>query len=523
MEGKVKRLVAFIVTVTLVITGYSTVFAAEKNSAYTKTANLYSLMDAGTYDIFTNYVDGYSMYVDKGMTVDMSYSGVCAVLENNVRRIEVYKQSVAGGSAAGYINYSNKFLNNTVSHVTDYNGTQTIAGREVKLAAWHRAELARVKNDKNYYISIEIPTGSYVYTIFVKSSTPIDSSGGYVHLANNFNTFDGTKNAYTRTSKAVDLDERGWNEETKDFYVKYFTGSSELTWGIFEPETTMFDYNQLNYYEDYFNYKFPILLNYSEFENTYKHPNLAERLKTAYEHGSALELTLQTTENSGNMVYDILNGTYDEFLYDYAKVISDFDHPVLFRLFNEMNGDWCPYSGYNTSKDTLIYKEVYKYVYGIFEEQGANKNTIWIWNPNAESFPNFKWNHSLMYYPGDDYVDIVGMTAYNTGNYYKNETWQEFYQLYNTMYYNYCAWFNQPFMITEFSSASAGGDKAQWIKNMFETIENYKRIKVAVWWDGCDWDAYGNVSRSYFLDETDAVLKAFKKGITKPWSFDSYA
>ena len=210
-------------------------------------------------------------------------------------------------------------------------------------------------------------------------------------------------------------------------------------------------------------------------------------------------------------------------MYDYAKVIAEHGHPVMFRLFNEMNGDWCPYSSYNTSKDTMVFKEAYQYVYNIFAETGANANTIWVWNPNSVSFPNFDWNHPLMYYPGDDYVDVVGMTAYNTGNYYPGETWREFDALYRGMYYNYCSWFKQPFMITEFASATAGGNKARWIENMFSSIDEFERIKVAIWWDGCDWDAHGNIARSYFLDETPDVMQAFKKGLAGLWHLDVYA
>ena len=40
-----------------------------------------------------------------------------------------------------------------------------------------------------------------------------------------------------------------------------------------------------------------------------------------------------------------------------------------------------------------------------------------------------------MYYPGDEYVDIVGLTAYNTGNYYPGENWSTFDELY-LEYYN---------------------------------------------------------------------------------------
>lgn len=491
------------------------VFAAESPGG------TYALSSAGEYlDTFVNYVDGYQLQVDAGMSVDMSYGGVGAVLESSTKRIEIYKQDISATSTAGYINYSNKFLSNTYDHVTTYNNWVEINDRDVKVTEWYRGKLAKVPNDKNYYICLEIPQGSSVYTVFVKSSVPIES---YRYLAEHFSVFAPTAAPYMRSSAAVDLETRGWNDETLAFYLRYFGADSELTWGIFEPDTANFSYNQIDYYRNYFDYDFPIWLNYSEVENTYKHPNLKNRLDAAYAHGAVLELTLQTRAAEGNLVYSILNGNYDAFLYDYAKVIAEHGHPVMFRLFNEMNGDWCPYSSYNTSKDTMVFKEVYQYVYNIFEETGANANTIWVWNPNSVSFPNFDWNHPLMYYPGDDYVDVVGMTAYNTGNYYPGETWREFDALYRGMYYNYCSWFKQPFMITEFASATAGGNKARWIENMFSSIDEFERIKVAIWWDGCDWDAHGNIARSYFLDETPDVMQAFKKGLAGLWHLDVYA
>ena len=512
------KVLIFITVFILLLSGSMSAFAASDPA---QTYTVYKV--SGYYDRFVNYVDGYQLNVDTGMNVDMSYSNVGAVLENDTKRVEIYKQNISSSSKGGYINYSNKFLANSTDHVTDYDAWINVSGKDVKLTMWHRAKLARVANDKNYYACIEIPQGSYVYTVFVKSSIPIYQAGEYEYLIQDFSTFAPTAVPYVRTAEEVNLDTRGWNDETLEFYLKYFSTESELTWGIFEPDTSNFKYDQTNYYEKYFEYNFPIWLNYSEFENTYKHPNLKYRLEEAYKQGATLELTLQTRHAQSNMVYDILDGQYDQFLRDYAKVIAEFDHPVMFRLFNEMNGDWCPYSSYHTSKDTMIFKEVYKYVHEIFEQEGANANTLWIWNPNSVSFPNFNWNHSLMYYPGDEYVDIVGMTAYNTGNYYPGEKWQEFENLYTKMYNDYCNWFKQPLIITEFSSASAGGDKAKWIDNMFATIEKFDRIKVAIWWDGCDWDANGNIARSYFLDESQAVMKAFKKGLTYPWHLDVYA
>lgn len=509
----------------------TTVNQEAENTARQKEAtavkDLYSLYLDGTYGAFTNYVDGYSLKVDQDMQVDMGYSGVCTVLENDHKRIEIYKESLPSNvSQQAYISYSNQFLANTADHTKEYENRTTIDGRTIHILQWSRPKLNRVENDKNYYVSFEILSGSReTYTIFVKSDTPFYLTGGYYYLVNDFKTFAPTKSAYMRKTQEVTVESRGWNQETQDFYQQYFSPDSTLQWGIFEPKAPD-DFTQLNYLETAMEYQFPILLNYTNFENKYKHPNLEYRLQNAYKNNKTLELTLQTSwtnAGEGNMVYDVLNGDYDEFLKNYAATVSEFDHPVLFRLGNEMNGDWCPYASYNTSKDTEIFKEFYRYVHQIFTDAGAD-NVIWVWNPNGKSFPDFQWNDAVMYYPGDEYVDIVGLTAYNTGTYYSGENWTEFAELYDPIYSKYTALYNQPMMITEFASSSVGGDKNQWIKNMFAHIEDYPKIKVAIWWDGCDWDANGNVARPYFIDETPEIVKTFKKLLNQKTLFwDVYA
>jgi mannan endo-1,4-beta-mannosidase len=491
-------------------------------------SGLYSLEPAGAYDKFQNYVDGYSMMVDSGLLVDMNNSEVCTVLENDHKRIEIYKETLPSGvSQEAYMNYSNQFILNTADHTKEYETKTKINGRTVHILQWSREKLARVNNDKNYYASIEILSGTRdVITIFVKADTPFYMNGGYLHLVNQFSTFAPSKFAYQKQAEAVSVAGRGWNQETKDVFEKYFSGDSSLQWGIFEPSAPD-DFTQLRHLETEMEYEFPFLLNYTSFENKYKHPNLAYRLENAQKNNKILELTLQTSwtaSGEGNMVYDVLDGEYDEFIKDYAKTVSDFNHPVLFRLGNEMNGDWCPYSSYNTSKDTLIFKEFYRYIYKIFEEAGAD-NVIWVWNPNGKSFPDFEWNDAVMYYPGDEYVDIVGLTAYNTGTYYPGENWTSFQELYDPLYSEAMRIYGKkPMMITEFASSSIGGDKNQWIKDMFSRIESYENIKVAIWWDGCDWDAYGNIARPYFIDETPAIIKTFKELLNKrPLFWDVYA
>lgn len=523
MKGKFEKILIVIAVFITALAMPSAVYASGTSNSAASTA--YSLMDySDRYSIFTNYVQGYELYIDSDLEIDASNMDVVTAFENESKRIEIYKQDISVVGTAGYINYSNKFLTNTPGFYFGVSQwTEQCGGYEVNITAWSRNALSRVENDKNNYLCIEIPQGRYVYTVFIKSADRITSRSGYAYLIENFGTFTPTKKAPSFKAEVIDIEDKGWNDETIKFYKTYFGEEATLTWGIFEPEVDYSGFANLDRYEEYFEYEFPVLLSYGELQNT-SVATVQKRLEEAYSRGKVLELTIQTTwTENGNMVYDILNGKYDAYLYDYANAIADFGHPVLFRLFNEMNGDWCPYSSYNTSKDTVIFREAYKYIYGIFEECGANENSIWIWNPNSVSFPNFEWNHSLMYYPGDEYVDIIGLTAYNTGTYYPGEKWSTFTELYSQLYNNYSVWFEQPFMITEFASSSTGGDKVEWMNDMFGKINGYSRIKLAIWWDGADKDAYGNIARSYYLDESKETLDAFKKGIQKPWFFDVYA
>jgi CBS domain-containing protein len=108
---------------------------------------------------------------------------------------------------------------------------------------------------------------------------------------------------------------------------------------------------------------------------------------------------------------------------------------------------------------------------------------------------------------------VSGLTGYNTGTYYPGEKWREFAHIYDPLYRLYSSVFEHPFMITEFGSNSVGGDKVAWIEGMFAAIDQFPRIKVAVWWNGIDWDAQMNPARIYRIDENNAVLDAFARGL----------
>ena len=455
--------------------------------------------------------DGYQLLLPGEYRVDESISQVVTSFHSEDTVIEIYRQPLTDISAYSYVTYSNTFLENTTDHILDLNELRTYQDREYRMIAWHREKLDRLDSDKNHYLSMDTTLSDRQYTVFVKSSQKIEQPEDYYWILDTLEFFPPEEAASTWTGSGVT---QNWNQETMDFYQTYFSKTADLSWGIFEYNGAYGDCRTIQGYEEALGYEFPIVLTYLGFTKA-SYARLEQLLEYTWDAGKVLELTFQTTatEDGGNMMYDILQGEYDSVLRHYADIIHDFDHPVLMRLMNEMNGDWCAYSAYHTSKDTAIYRAVYRYIWDIFAYAGVD-NAIWIWNPNESSFPDFTWNHSLMYYPGDQYVDVIGLTAYNTGTYYSyvGEHWQSFPELYQDLYETYASTFSQPLMITEFSCAAMGGDKAQWTREMLETIADYDRIKVAVWWDHVDYDpATGGIARDYRIAEVLDVFHEYFK------------
>ena len=462
------------------------------------------------YERLTDYANGYSLLIPHGLTVDASLSPVVTTLTSDTLRMEIFYDNFSGTAAStdDYMVYSNKFINNTRDHTLLSDETYQQDDFTIHLLSWTRRKLVHVPNDKNYYASIEIAKNSNeVYTVVIKSTQPIENAE---EIAASFTLTE--RQGTPRFNRPISQGHTAFNAETRAFYDKFFSVTSPLRWGIFEPGAPQ-TFEKLDIMEQQLSYTFPVLLRYQSFDE--KLPVLA--LNAAYARGRTVELTLQTTynftDNSG-AIYDILSGKYDDYFTIYAEQVKAFGHPILFRLDNEMNGDWCWYSAHHYSKDAELYKAMWRYIRNVFDNHGVD-NVIWVWNPHDLSFPNFKWNHYLMYYPGDEYVDVVGLTGYNTGTYFAGEKWREFDTIYPQVYRDYDQHFAKPFMITEFGSNSVGGNKVAWMNRMFDQIGQFNKIKIAIWWNGIDYDTKGQPGRIYLLDETEETTAAFRQGLTK--------
>lgn len=130
------------------------------------------------------------------------------------------------------------------------------------------------------------------------------------------------------------------------------------------------------------------------------------------------------------------------------------------------------------------YVDAYRHVHDLFKQLGAN-NVIWVWSPNEGNPVGASWNALENYYPGDAYVNWLGMDGYNWGTSRPWSRWRSFDEIFGDFYGRLTKLApGKPIMIAEFASSEQGGNKASWITNTFQRIKtDYPRIKAFIWFD----------------------------------------
>lgn len=186
----------------------------------------------------------------------------------------------------------------------------------------------------------------------------------------------------------------------------------------------------------------------------------------------------------------ILAGDYDGYIDDYAARAAAHPGPVILRFAHEMNLSryhWgiADKSAYGPASPG-IYQQLWRHVVARFRAARAD-NVLFAFCPNNESLPGAlttgtdRWNRMAAYYPGDEWVDLVGLDGYNWGDTQTpakhgwQSQWRTFAHLFSPALAELRAFAPaKPVVIFETASAPTGGDKARWIAEMlrFASAEN---------------------------------------------------
>ncbi len=189
-------------------------------------------------------------------------------------------------------------------------------------------------------------------------------------------------------------------------------------------------------------------------------------------------------------LYSIIEGHFDPFLKRWAKEIKKVDGIVLLRILHEFNGDWYPWCVAKNNNNPSLLIKAFRHIHNIFAEQKVT-NVKFIWCPNSTSFPQEGWNYIMDAYPGDEFVDYVGMDIYN-GAGQEMPVWRSFRKEGIENYFILTQKLpHKPLFICEAASRErkkkepeTAQNKAEWIRQMSEALKtDMSKIRLLAWFN----------------------------------------
>ncbi|RVU83540.1 hypothetical protein EOL70_16005 [Leucothrix sargassi] len=205
----------------------------------------------------------------------------------------------------------------------------------------------------------------------------------------------------------------------------------------------------------------------------------------------------------------IATGAYDDYIENWAVNLKQFlagidgvlgtedDRRAYLRFAHEMNGNWYYWSalsGLNTPDDFIT---MWRRVWSIFEAQGIERDHLqWIWAVSASDHGDFT---AEQYYPGDKYVDWVGIDGFNFGFDFAWSYWRTPEQVFEAMRHRLQKLAsNKPLAIPEVSTTSMtehGSNpfmKDEWISQFAEYVKT-ANVGLVSWFNldkESDWKVF---------------------------------
>ena len=119
---------------------------------------------------------------------------------------------------------------------------------------------------------------------------------------------------------------------------------------------------------------------------------------------------------------DVAKGLYDKYIIQWAEDARETNQQIYLRMGHEMNDPyrypWGPQN--NTPKEFV---NAWIHVHRIFEKVGAT-NVIWVWGPHPA------YGYFDAFYPGNEYVDYVGIGILNFGTVASWSKWWTFKEMF---------------------------------------------------------------------------------------------
>jgi beta-mannanase len=189
----------------------------------------------------------------------------------------------------------------------------------------------------------------------------------------------------------------------------------------------------------------------------------------------------------------VIAGKMDTYFAQFAADAKAYGGEVILAPYSEFNSNWFPWgiTMGNNSPEKFI--KAWIHIHSFFVNV---PNVKFAWVPNNDSVPDIAANNFDLAYPGSQYVDVIGIDAFNSN------PWETFDQMLGTELVRLRK-YNKPTYILSMG-VKDDARKGAWITDAFTTqLYKYPELKGWVWFNE-------NKEFDWRINSNAASLSAFK-------------
>ncbi|MEP7080602.1 MAG: glycosyl hydrolase [Ginsengibacter sp.] len=331
---------------------------------------------------------------------------------------------------------------------------------------------------------------------------------------------------FSRMEKNILDKNRGTRLDSLQWFFKYrssktmFSTLDTILLGAYD-DNTVESYEPIIGLEDSLQTRFPIISIYTAWGSKSNEVFPSLRVQAINNLGSIPMITWEpwlddfdpekfpvvagkTNKNKEGMK-EIAEGRFDEYIDKWADAASQFGAPFYLRFGHEMNDPYrYPWGPQNNKPEEYV--AAWRHVYDRFKIKGAT-NVIWLWSPHPAyiTYPQF--------YPGDEFVDWIGVTAINYGTVATWSQWWSFDDIFGK-FYDSVSLYKKPMIITEFGSLAIGGNRAKWFTNAMDSLpQKYPAVKAVVFYHATKDNTSTYKSLDWSFEDDSLTRTAIKQSI----------
>lgn len=211
-------------------------------------------------------------------------------------------------------------------------------------------------------------------------------------------------------------------------------------------------------------------------------------------------------------------GRHDAYLATLVERALAYPYDLYVRPWPEMNGDWQDFqpteAGEKRYGGTYAeFRTAWRYVVDYFRSRGAT-NLKWVFNPTVDTYAETTPVERI--FPGEAYVDVLGLDGFNWGKDSGWGRWLSFEEVFAAQYRRLVALHGTaPVWICEVASKEPAVNdgapkdpsrsKAQWIRSAFASTA-FPRVRALVWFQALK-------ERDWRVNSSTAALKAIRESL----------